>query len=40
VRAEDGGVLYSQQVLPPQEPDGDIVNTAAWTDAWQVFKLS
>jgi len=40
VRAEDGGVLYSQQVLPPQQPDGDIVNTGAWTDAWQVFKLS
>lgn len=40
VRAEDGGVLYSQQVLPPQNPDGDIVGTAAWTDAWQTFKLS
>lgn len=40
VRAEDGGVLNTQQVIPPQEPQGDIVGTAAWTEAWQVFKLS
>ena len=40
VRAEDGGVLNTQIVIPPQEPEGDIVGTGEWADAWQVFKLS
>lgn len=40
VRAEDGGVLKTQVVIPPQEDQGDIVGTGAWTEAWQEFKLS
>lgn len=40
VRAEDGGVLNTQVVIPPQEDEGDIVGTGAWSEAWQEFKLS
>lgn len=39
VRESGGGILGKQTVMPPQEPDGDIVGAAAWAEAWQQFKL-
>lgn len=40
VRAADGGVLNTQIVVPPQEDDGEIKGAAAWSKAWETFKLS
>ena len=40
VRKPDGGILGTQIVVPPQEPDGDIVGAPAWVEAWQTFKLA
>jgi hypothetical protein len=40
VRKPDGGLLNTQIVFPPQQPDGDIVGAPAWVEAWQSFKLA
>lgn len=40
VRQPGGGILGTQVVFPPQEPDGDIVPASAWVEAWQAFKLA
>ena len=40
VRAADGGVLNTQIVIPPQTDEGEIVGVAAWSKAWEAFKLS
>lgn len=40
VRQPGGGILDTQLFFPPQEADGDIVPAAAWSEAWQAFKLS
>jgi hypothetical protein len=40
VRQPGGGILGTQIVVPPQEPDGDIVGAASWVEAWQTFKAS
>ena len=40
VRAADGGVLNTQIVTPPQADEGEIVGAAAWSKAWEAFKLS
>lgn len=40
VRAPGGGILGTQVVVPPQDPDGDIVGASAWVEAWQIFKVS
>ena len=40
VRDPSGGVLNTQIVVPPQEANGDIVGAAAWSKAWEQFKLS
>ena len=40
VRAPGGGILGTQTVVPPQNPDGDVVGAASWVEAWQTFKVS
>ena len=40
VRKADAGILGTQVVFPPQEPDGDVVGAPAWVEAWQAFKLA
>ena len=40
VRQAGGGILGTQIVVPPQEPEGDIVGAAAWVEAWQAFKIA
>jgi spermidine/putrescine-binding protein len=40
VREPGGGILGTQIVFPPQEPDGDIVPASAWVEAWQGFKIA
>lgn len=40
VREPGGGILGTQIVVPPQEPEGDVVGAAAWVEAWQLFKVS
>jgi spermidine/putrescine-binding protein len=40
VRKPGGGILGTQIVVPPQEPDGDIVGAPSWVEAWQTFKVS
>ncbi len=40
VRVPGGGILGTQIVVPPQEPDGDVVGAPAWVEAWQTFKAS
>jgi spermidine/putrescine transport system substrate-binding protein len=40
VRAPGGGILGTQIVVPPQEPDGDVVGASSWVEAWQTFKAS
>lgn len=40
VRNPSGGILNTQVVFPPQEPEGDIVGTQAWIEAWQSFKAA
>ena len=40
VRDPSGGVLNTQIVVPPQQANGDIVGAAAWSKAWEQFKLS
>ncbi len=40
VRDPSGGVLNTQIVIPPQKDDGNIVGQAAWTKAWDAFKLA
>ncbi len=40
VRQPGGGILGTQIVFPPQEPDGDIIAAASWIEAWQAFKVA
>jgi len=40
VRQPGGGILGTQIVVPPQNPDGDVVGSAAWVEAWQKFKVA
>lgn len=40
VREPGGGILGTQIVVPPQNPDGDVVGAPAWVEAWQTFKVS
>lgn len=40
VREPGGGILGTQVVVPPQDPDGDVVGASAWVEAWQIFKVS
>jgi spermidine/putrescine-binding protein len=40
VRAPGGGILGTQIVVPPQEPDGEVVGAPSWVEAWQTFKAS
>jgi spermidine/putrescine-binding protein len=40
VRQPGGGILGTQVVFPPQEPDGDVLAAPSWLEAWQAFKLS
>lgn len=40
VRTAGGGILASQNMMPPQEASGDIVAASAWADAWEKFKLA
>jgi spermidine/putrescine transport system substrate-binding protein len=40
VRQPGGGILGTQVVVPPQDPDGEIVGAASWVEAWQTFKAS
>jgi spermidine/putrescine-binding protein len=40
VRQPGGGILGRQIVVPPQEPDGEVVGAPAWVEAWQTFKAS
>jgi spermidine/putrescine-binding protein len=40
VRQPGGGILGTQIVVPPQEPDGDVVGAPSWVEAWQTFKAS
>ena len=40
VRQPGGGILGTQVVFPPQEPQGDIVGVPQWQEAWQSFKIS
>ncbi|MBX6322333.1 MAG: extracellular solute-binding protein [Rhodospirillaceae bacterium] len=37
---QPGGILDTQIVFPPQEPDGDIIAAASWIEAWQAFKVA
>jgi spermidine/putrescine transport system substrate-binding protein len=40
VRKPGAGILGTQTVVPPQQPDGDIVGAQSWVEAWQTFKAS
>jgi spermidine/putrescine-binding protein len=40
VRQPGAGILGTQTVVPPQQPDGDIVGAQAWVQAWQNFKAA
>jgi hypothetical protein len=40
VRKPGGGILGTQTVVPPQNPDGDVVGAASWVEAWQTFKVA
>lgn len=40
VRAPGAGILGTQTVVPPQQPDGNIVGAQSWVEAWQTFKAA
>lgn len=40
VRRPGGGILGTQTVVPPQNPEGDVVGAASWVEAWQTFKVA
>jgi spermidine/putrescine transport system substrate-binding protein len=40
VREAGGGILGTENIVPPSADEGDIVGLPKWTEAWQAFKVS